>query len=197
MFSGESVFIETYNHAIIGCIYKSPRSSISDLNSHLADAFDIISKERKNCYEMGDFNIKYHVFTLFSSCDFQPTRVTETSATLIDNVFTNILDKKMNSGILCMDISDNFPIFLMTFIHATIMNIDSNPTTYRVIKPSTINKFKELVEHLSWDTVLDHDDPQQAYTLLINEISKIYNVAFPEKRKFSKSHSKPTKPWVT
>ena len=209
---GESVFIETYNHTIIGCIYKPPDLSISDFNSHLTDVLDIVSRERKDCYIMGDFNIniidsvkntQIHSFldTVFSHFFYpvisKPTRVTETSATLIDNIFTNVLDKRMNSGILCIDISDHLPIFLMTSAHSSIMDNNSNPSTYRLINSSTINQFKELIEHLSWDTVLDLDDPQRAYTVFINEVIKSYNVAFPEKKRNSKSYSKPTKPWVT
>lgn len=56
-FKSFGVFIETYNHTIIGCIYKPPSQSINDFNSHLADVLDTISKERKDCYIMGDFNI--------------------------------------------------------------------------------------------------------------------------------------------
>ena len=107
IFSGESVFIETGNHTIIGCIYRPPSLSISDFNSHLAYVLDILSKERKQCYIMGDFNIniidsvknkQINLFLdmMFSYCFHlvisKPTRVTETSATLIDNIFTNVLD---------------------------------------------------------------------------------------------------------
>ena len=44
----------------------------------------------------------------------RPTRITSTSATLIDNIMTNCLDNFYNSyinGILVTDISDNFPVF--------------------------------------------------------------------------------------
>lgn len=44
---------------------------------------------------------------------------------------------------------------------------------------------------------LDLDDPQKAYTVFINEVIKYYNIAFPEKKRNSKSHSKPAKSWVT
>lgn len=84
---------------------------------------------------------------------------------------------------------------LMTSAHSSIMDNHPNPSTYRLINSFTINQFKELTEHCSWDHVLDLDDPQEAYTVFINEVIKSYNVVFPEKKR--KSHSKPTKPWVT
>ena len=66
--------------------------------------FDTLSRERKYCYLMGDFNIYLlnfdkHAETTsfvdllhahsFVSLINRPTRVTTNSATLIDNIFTN------------------------------------------------------------------------------------------------------------
>ena len=41
----------------------------------------------------------------------KPTRIAQQSATLIDNIITNIHEYLINSGILYDDISDQFPIF--------------------------------------------------------------------------------------
>ena len=41
----------------------------------------------------------------------KPTRVTKQTATLIDNIITNIHEYSIKSGILYNDISDRFPIF--------------------------------------------------------------------------------------
>uniref|UniRef100_A0A3Q1F5R1 Phosphatidylinositol 4,5-bisphosphate 3-kinase catalytic subunit gamma isoform-like n=1 Tax=Acanthochromis polyacanthus TaxID=80966 RepID=A0A3Q1F5R1_9TELE len=38
-------------------------------------------------------------------------QVTSFSATLIDNIFTNVLDNSINSGLVINDISDNLPVF--------------------------------------------------------------------------------------
>ena len=43
----------------------------------------------------------------------KPTRVTESSATLIDNIFTNELRHNLTCGILFNDISDHLPIFAL------------------------------------------------------------------------------------
>ena len=40
-----------------------------------------------------------------------PTRITDTSNTLIDNILTNVYDDKHVSGILINKISDHQPIF--------------------------------------------------------------------------------------
>ena len=42
-----------------------------------------------------------------------PTRICDTSSTLIDNVYTNTIDKKLTSGILIRPISDHQMNFCM------------------------------------------------------------------------------------
>ena len=79
---------------------------------------------------MGDFNIdllKYNYcnfstefFNQFSSSGYRPLiskpiRITKSTATLIDNIFTNNLSKTEHlNGILLNDISYHFPIFTTT-----------------------------------------------------------------------------------
>ena len=42
----------------------------------------------------------------------RPTRVTEHSATFIDNILINSINFKKANYFVCVDISDNFPVFL-------------------------------------------------------------------------------------
>ena len=41
----------------------------------------------------------------------KPTRITSSTATQIDNIFTNNLEQSMSSGILYTDLSDHLPTF--------------------------------------------------------------------------------------
>ena len=41
----------------------------------------------------------------------KPSRITTSSATLIDNIFTNNIFNIQFSGLLCNDISDHLPIY--------------------------------------------------------------------------------------
>ena len=80
---------------------------------------------------MGDFNInllnydthqetRNYVDTMFSNACIplisRPTRITPTTATLIDNIYSNDLMGNNNqiNGILYADISDHLPIFVLT-----------------------------------------------------------------------------------
>ena len=103
----ESLFVEiTVPHEkniIIGCVYRSPNQN----TALFLEKFNIlsrISKDKKQCYVMGDFNLdllqyNHHtptqefIDTLFSHAFIplisNPMRLTSYSATLIDNIFTN------------------------------------------------------------------------------------------------------------
>ena len=83
-------------------------------------------KSAKTIFVCGDFNIgllkhEHHSNTkhfldvmynlrLYHSID-KPTRITDISATLIDNISTNELRHHLTSGILLNGISDHLPIF--------------------------------------------------------------------------------------
>ena len=126
----ESLFIEVvslHKRVIIAVIYRPPGTDIRDFNDSLTEVLDIIKRERKICYIMGDFNIdllksNQHIPSsefcelLFSHSFFplisKPTRATFETATLIDNIFSNACNFQQHlSGILCTDISDHFPVF--------------------------------------------------------------------------------------
>ena len=69
----------------------------------------------------------------------KPTRVTSTTATLLDNIFCNILPHP-SSGILVTDISDHFPIF--TFFPLT-QNLNHRKSGFvRQFSEENLNRFK-------------------------------------------------------
>ena len=58
-------------------------------------------------------NLLMHSIVLYPLID-KPSRITQYSATLIDNIFTNELTNQIISGLLINDISDHLPIFPLT-----------------------------------------------------------------------------------
>ena len=97
-------------------------------NEQLNSMLQRMSGENKTLYTMGDFNMNllnyenHHptnnfLETLYSysltPLITKPTRITENTATLIDNIFTNnsLSGRRHLSGILYTDISDHLPVF--------------------------------------------------------------------------------------
>ena len=112
----ESVFVEIMwphgKNIIVGCLYRPPNASLNDFNRSVEDILSAISFENKLSYIMGDFNINIlnshshqptnefiNVMTSNSLYPLisKPTRITSSSATLIDNIFTNNLELNVNS----------------------------------------------------------------------------------------------------
>lgn len=58
----------------------------------------------------------------------QPTRITDHSATLIDNIFFNSLEHFVISGNLCYDLTDHLPNFLI------VSKLSSLPASTKVFR---------------------------------------------------------------
>ena len=114
---------------IIANIYRPPCEIIETFTTFLTE-YDLflnrLSRMKHATYICADFNIdllklytKQHYnmfFDIIISSGFHPkitlpTRITDRSSTLIDNILTNVYDDNHISGILINKISDHQPIF--------------------------------------------------------------------------------------
>ena len=107
-------------------IYRPPDIDMKLFNDEIEIIIECTKSNR--VFMCGDLNInllkyedhcdsKEFINSLFSHGLYPlinlPTRITSTSSTLIDNIFTNEIDVDISSGILINDISDHLPIFSM------------------------------------------------------------------------------------
>ena len=141
-----SVFIEiirsstnTKNNVICGCVYRPPFMSVKFFNELLELFFSKLQSEKKYVYITGDFNVNTltqpncslatqdfkNIFSsnFYSPLIQKPTRITEHSATLIDNIYCNVPELSSNSatGILKVSISNHYAIFCI-LKYATIQD---------------------------------------------------------------------------
>ena len=93
-----------------------------------------------------------------------PTRITINSATLIDNIFTNVLDAQLDSGCFCVDVTDHLPIFLLTNIQLS-KNRKAPPNISRKLSVEGINSLKRELYHLDWSPVYSAVDVNEAYNI--------------------------------
>ncbi len=114
----ESVLIEILNekkkNEIYGCIYRHPTMDVKSFNEkYFNEVISKITDEKKVCYLAGDFNIDLlksetnpdtkDFFDSLTSNLFVPhitlpTRITNRSQTLIDNIFSNNPEFEPQSG---------------------------------------------------------------------------------------------------
>ena len=205
----ESLFIEIgkdginkTKNVIVGVIYRPPDTDLRIFNEHIQELLSSIKSENKFTYCLGDFNINLlNIETHTESHDFtdtmfsfsiipaitkpikaitMPNKVTSTSATLIDNIFTcTATDDHVFNGILYTDITDHFPIFHID--NSNVVNDRPHIIKSRVYNDENRHRFGQLMINEDWKDVLQNKNPQEAYTLFYNKFSKTYNDCFPIK----------------
>ena len=108
---------------IVRIICRHPNAKVDEFLLSIKYIVESLVGENLPCYIMGDFNVnllsnenKVHdfinlLYSYFFPTINKPTRVTSTSASLIDNIWTSNLHNHQVSGIHYTSISDHFPIF--------------------------------------------------------------------------------------
>src|SRR6218665_3306239 len=106
----------------------------------------------------------------------RPTRITETTATLIDNVFTNAYSKILDSSILTCDISDHLPVLVwMNF--ASVPQCYKAPNYARRINDDLIGHFGMILSQIDWSEVSvasEANDPNLAYAIFYDLFKNAY-----------------------
>lgn len=140
----ESVIVEIKavqrSTTIIAALYRPPGGNLTDFNNEYEAMLNKLThNNNKNIILAGDFNINLLNHEVHAATDNflnvmyahkilptikRPTRYGECCATLIDNIFTNILDESNISGIILDDLSDHLPIF------CTIQNQKPQPKKF-------------------------------------------------------------------
>lgn len=124
-----------------------------------------------------------------------PTRVGHTSATLIDHISSSQQTDRYDTGILISSLSDHLPVFYIK--HCDAPRPAPQYSTSRKINSTTIPKFESLLQSSNWDTVLNENRPEYAFSTFFTKMSNFVNTAFPEtKKKISKKFT-PQNPWMS
>ena len=215
----ESVFIEILNdkkkNEIFGCIYKHPTLDTKSFNEkYFHDVIAKITDEEKLCYLAGDFNIdllksetnsdtKDFFDTLTSNLFVPhitlPTRITNRSQTLIDNIFSNNPDfENCTSGNFTFSISDHLAQFLI------IPSFGVRPPKLHNIKVRDTRNYShvELVAdiiNINWEEVLESEkaDPNHSFQRFDKKVNEILDKHMPWRKLNKKEISIQSKPWIT
>ena len=211
----ESLWIEIQNNSnnrniICGVIYRHPNRSLRLFLDDFYKKIDKIHKEGKECVFMGDLNINLlcydsHSLTeefvnTLSSYSFQPhilqpTRLTNYSATLIDNIFFNSLEYITHSRNILHDLSDHLPNFLIIdSIHSLPDNKQFKRDYSQLNKKALIDEFQKL----DWDQKLSGEkDVNDIFSSFLSTSNDIINSYVLLKKLSRKEVKFRAKPWIT
>ena len=189
--------------------------SINEFNElYLTELLDKITSENKTIFLLGDFNIDLiknesdsnvsEYFNHLSSNHLLPhisipTRITDRSKTLIDNIFSNSIAENL-SGNLTTSISDHLPQFVILPLSEKLAKPEKNNTYKRNFK--NINK-DQLIHDFSaidWQNTLnlDRNDSNYSFNMFLENINnRILNNHAPFRKISNRNFKRQQKPWIT
>ena len=194
----EALSIEIINtktkNLIITNVYRPPNGKIKPFKNFFKELVSKNKRSGKILYIVGDLNLNIldyetnnkvkNFFNLIFSFNLIPvinkvTRVTKKSATAIDHIIKNsYLNANIQTGIIKTDISDHFPISLVT--NTPNINAYSKTTTIykRYINTESINTesieyFRSLLNYVTWEELQCPDEAYNSFLRLRIQNSKL------------------------
>ena len=211
----ESLFVEIIIpkgvNKIIGVIYRPPSGNIGIFNNALDQFLNKINKLHKNIIICGDFNLDNLLYnnnlqtTSFLDKMFgsgfgisisYPTRITETSATLLDQIFYNNFNQEVISGNICVNISDHLPTF---FVQSNDNYIKEENKCYfkRMMSEENVSRFIVALQLMNWEFIKTDENVDIIYNTFSQKLFSLYNIYFPIKKLKCRKSKTAKNPWFT
>jgi hypothetical protein len=207
----EGASVNHQKNVVVGLTYRRPGSDVEKFLELFTTKLNTITEENKYVIHMGDFNLDLlkhdtHAATnTFLDLNLthsllpvinKPTRVTRSSATIIDNIFSNI--HSQDESISCLfpiDISDHFPICYFSTKSKNSYSSEEPIFKKRDMSRKNTDKFNHLIRNHDWTSVTELLDTQDAYSSFHNTFTTYFNTSFPFKPKLSTYKSR--LPWLS
>ena len=93
----------------------------------------------------------------------EPTRITPTSSTLIDVIYTNCPDKVVCSGVRHIGISDHSIVFAYRKLSMNGMSNGHNAITYRNFRKFNPINFRNDIISQCWDQIYNSTNPNEMW----------------------------------
>lgn len=209
----ETIFVEIDKHnLLVGEVYRIPNTNENKSVERYNTVISKIMKTKLNVVIGTDQNMDLlkldthkatsDLFDTFFNNGIlptitRPTRITHTSATLIDNIYIKCHAKStFNSAIIITDISDHLPIFSQfgnTIQKAnTVRNFKCRP-----MNDTQINAIIRSLETEDWQCLTNIGNINLAYDSLVTKLHNAINLHAPEKTITINKKNIIRQPWIT
>ena len=164
------------------------------------------------CFIMGNFNAnllscdsnsQYLDFlNLLLSNSFlpqitKPTRISNSSHTLIYNIFTNV-SSNIESGIVLSDLSDHVPVFAFIPNFHSQCNSSKQVSGFRNLSHVNIERFRQSLISTDWSEIYNCQNVNDCYNRFLEIFDDLYNLYIPICIPLRSNYKKvPRLPWVT
>ena len=183
-------------------------------HAQFSNIFNKINLEKRPTYLLGDFNIdllKYgsdcraHEFLdnlltngFYPRID-KPTKLTETTTTLIDNIFVNVHCDKIISGPWLTDMSDHLPIYTtFPYEHVSVKH-KAEYIMKRFYTEVAMDAFRLELSTVNWSEIYDtysQADVNIKFDYFVQAFDKLHNKHFPQVHIRVKNNGE-YKPWIS
>ena len=196
----------------VSSLYRPPNTSALEFNTEyekyinklkltkldtvigLDHNLDLLKMEKhKPTQEFFNMNINNQLFPTIT----KPTRITSTTATLLDNLMVNLpLNQNYFSGILVEDMSDHLPC-LLVLKGRRFEQREPITFTYREMKEDNIQKIKEELREISWECIMHTDDVNESFDVFHHQLQECISRNTTEKRITIPYKQILKEPWMT
>ena len=201
---------------ILGNIYRPPHKRVTQLDDFITEFNATLHEcsKSKNVILTGDFNINLLNINSANSTHTNeflnnvisngflpnitlPTRISDTTASLIDNFFCKLHQKNTSSGILTHKLSDHQPYFVTLPFKIT------NHATHKTVQIRKINQtgltalgenIRLITENLNLG---EHACPNENYNLIFSTLHSSLDEHLPIKTVKFNRHKHKGSPWIT
>ena len=186
--------IEIRKHVwIVGCVYRPPGGNIDMYLDEMSSLLEYFQRTHPNAHILvsGDYNINllkrdrassdwtalmssYNLLPLVT----RPTRVTGSSATLIDNIFTNKYNMLSDVGVIQANISDHFAVFSSLSMQGT-EKIEYFEITKLNVSESNLSALSRELALFNWNALKSIEDVNELYDSFSENVVSLYDECCP------------------
>ena len=112
----------------------------------------------------------------------KPSRITDVSATLIDNIFTNELTYTITSGLLINDISNHLPVFAKCRHSCINRQFNKRRQLVRKLDKDSIESLKNDLSFMDWENIMNEMDVDKSYDMFLDVFTERYDKHCPLKK---------------
>ena len=202
-----------HTNIIVGVMYRHPRkTSNTKFNEILSSTLTKLKRENKQMFLVGDMNYDllklnvdanvsnfYDILTdsFLQPCILEPTRmIYGNKPSIVDNIFTNVLSKKIISGNFMDIVSDHMP----NFVIASSVNVKNKKNTRRIrsFKNFDETKYKNDIAAINiTDEISSLQNINDIYDAYHDKLMKVIDFHAPLIEITKKEMKWKTKPWIT
>lgn len=190
-------------------VYRPPDGNFDEFLGYLETIFEFADSRSYTVFMGGDFNVNMNenssrrkrMLTLLE-CHFMqsvinlPTRVTPTSATILDLLIVSKSTLLSFAGVIDSSLSDHLPVFAICSNAAQQTNRKTlTQNTIQQINSYTLEKFRNAIIRCDWESVRNYTNAENAFQFFLEKFLLIYKDCFPYKTFIPPKRAR--KPWVT